>query len=172
MRTRPERDPQQKPQSVYSIQCERGRSYIGETGRPLAVPLQGYRTLSYLFFLMFLYNNFSTLMLLLKSAPVVAIEFAVLQEQTRWTFPRPWEQLTPTDHWVLDNVSSVNGQCPTAIDFIDEWYQTSFNVLVQRTEIILNTNRSLQGLNLSDTNLFETPGTFKCSQSDSKKELA
>jgi hypothetical protein len=36
MKTRPERDPQQK---VYSIPCECGRSYIGETGRTLAVRL-------------------------------------------------------------------------------------------------------------------------------------
>jgi hypothetical protein len=37
MRTRPERDPQQTTQCVCSIPCECGRSYDGETGRPLAV---------------------------------------------------------------------------------------------------------------------------------------
>jgi hypothetical protein len=36
---RPERDPQQMAQNVYSIPCECGRSYIGETGGPLAVRL-------------------------------------------------------------------------------------------------------------------------------------
>jgi hypothetical protein len=36
MKTRPERDPQQTAQCIYSIPCECGRSYIGETGRPLA----------------------------------------------------------------------------------------------------------------------------------------
>jgi hypothetical protein len=40
IKTRPERDPQQTAQCVYSIPCERGRSYIGETGRLLAVRLR------------------------------------------------------------------------------------------------------------------------------------
>jgi hypothetical protein len=40
MKTRPERDPQQTARCVYSIPCECGRSYIGETGRPLAVRLR------------------------------------------------------------------------------------------------------------------------------------
>jgi hypothetical protein len=39
VRTRPERDPQHTAQLVYRIPCENGRSYIGETGRPLAVRL-------------------------------------------------------------------------------------------------------------------------------------
>jgi predicted GIY-YIG superfamily endonuclease len=39
MKTRPERDPQQMARCVYSIPCECGRSYIGETGSPLAVRL-------------------------------------------------------------------------------------------------------------------------------------
>jgi hypothetical protein len=43
MKTRPERNPQQKAQCVYSVSCECGRSYIGETGRPLAVKLHEYR---------------------------------------------------------------------------------------------------------------------------------
>jgi hypothetical protein len=37
MRTRPERYLLQMACCVYSIPCECGRSYIGETGRPLAV---------------------------------------------------------------------------------------------------------------------------------------
>jgi predicted GIY-YIG superfamily endonuclease len=36
-RTRPEKDPQQRAECVYSIPCECGRNYIGETDRPLAV---------------------------------------------------------------------------------------------------------------------------------------
>jgi hypothetical protein len=40
MKTRPERDPLQTPQCIYSIPCECGRSYIGETSRPLAVRLR------------------------------------------------------------------------------------------------------------------------------------
>ncbi|PNF31038.1 hypothetical protein B7P43_G17855, partial [Cryptotermes secundus] len=43
MKTRPKRDPQQTAQYVYSIPCECGRSYIGETGRPLAVRLREHR---------------------------------------------------------------------------------------------------------------------------------
>jgi hypothetical protein len=39
MKTRPERDPQQTAQCV----CECGRSYIGETGRPLAVRFREHR---------------------------------------------------------------------------------------------------------------------------------
>jgi hypothetical protein len=42
-KTRPERDLQQTAQCVYSIQCECGRSYIGETGRPLAMELPEHR---------------------------------------------------------------------------------------------------------------------------------
>jgi hypothetical protein len=41
--TRPLRDMQQTAQCVYSIPCECGRSYIGETGRPLAVVLREHR---------------------------------------------------------------------------------------------------------------------------------
>jgi predicted GIY-YIG superfamily endonuclease len=40
MKTRPETDPLQTAQYIYSIPCECGRSYIGETGRPLAVRLR------------------------------------------------------------------------------------------------------------------------------------
>jgi hypothetical protein len=36
MKTRPERDQQQTAQCIYSTPSECGRSYIGETGRPLA----------------------------------------------------------------------------------------------------------------------------------------
>jgi hypothetical protein len=43
MKTRPERGPQQTAQCVYSNPCECGRSYIGETGRPLAVRLCEHR---------------------------------------------------------------------------------------------------------------------------------
>jgi hypothetical protein len=43
MNTRPKRDPQQTTQCVYSIPCECGRSYIGETGRPLTVRLRKHR---------------------------------------------------------------------------------------------------------------------------------
>jgi predicted GIY-YIG superfamily endonuclease len=43
MKTRPERDPLQTAQCVYSIPCECGRSYIGETGRPLAVRFPEHR---------------------------------------------------------------------------------------------------------------------------------
>jgi hypothetical protein len=39
-KTRPERDLQQMPQGVYSIPCEYGRSYIGQTGRSLAMRLR------------------------------------------------------------------------------------------------------------------------------------
>jgi hypothetical protein len=35
MKTRPNTDPQRTAKCVYSIPCECGRSYIGETGRPL-----------------------------------------------------------------------------------------------------------------------------------------
>jgi hypothetical protein len=37
MRTRPMSDPQLTAQCIYNIPCECGRSYIGETGRPLSV---------------------------------------------------------------------------------------------------------------------------------------
>jgi hypothetical protein len=37
MKIRPERDPQQTAQCICSIPRECGRSYIGETGRPLAM---------------------------------------------------------------------------------------------------------------------------------------
>jgi hypothetical protein len=40
MKSRMERDPQQTAQCVCSIPCECGGSYIGETGRPLAVRLR------------------------------------------------------------------------------------------------------------------------------------
>jgi hypothetical protein len=43
MKTRPERDLQQTAQCIYSIPCECGRSYIGETGRPLVVQFHEYR---------------------------------------------------------------------------------------------------------------------------------
>jgi hypothetical protein len=43
MKTRPERDPLQTAQCVYSIPCECGRSDIGETGRLLAVRLREHR---------------------------------------------------------------------------------------------------------------------------------
>jgi hypothetical protein len=43
MKARPERDLQQMAQCVYSIPCECGRSYIGETDRPLAMWLHEHR---------------------------------------------------------------------------------------------------------------------------------
>jgi predicted GIY-YIG superfamily endonuclease len=43
MKTRQERNPQQRAQCVYSILCECGRSYNGETGRPLAVRVREHR---------------------------------------------------------------------------------------------------------------------------------
>jgi predicted GIY-YIG superfamily endonuclease len=43
MKTRPERDPQQTAQCMYSITRECGRIYIGETGRSLAVRLHEHR---------------------------------------------------------------------------------------------------------------------------------
>jgi hypothetical protein len=43
MRTRLERSPQQTANCIYSIPCECGRSYIGETGRPLAVHIHEHR---------------------------------------------------------------------------------------------------------------------------------
>jgi hypothetical protein len=42
-RTRPERDPQQTAHCIYSISCECGRCYIGETGRPLAVRIREHK---------------------------------------------------------------------------------------------------------------------------------
>jgi hypothetical protein len=43
MKTRPEGESQLTTQWVCSISCECGRSYIGETGRPLAVRLREHR---------------------------------------------------------------------------------------------------------------------------------
>jgi hypothetical protein len=43
MKTSPEIDPQEMAQCIYSIPCECGISYIGETGRPLAMQLQEHR---------------------------------------------------------------------------------------------------------------------------------
>jgi hypothetical protein len=43
MKTRPERDPLQTAQCIYSHPYECGRSYIGETGRPLALRLREHR---------------------------------------------------------------------------------------------------------------------------------
>jgi hypothetical protein len=43
MKTRLERDPLQMVQCIYSIPCECGRSYIGETGRPLAMRFREHR---------------------------------------------------------------------------------------------------------------------------------
>jgi hypothetical protein len=43
MKTKPERDPLQTAQCIYSIPCECGRSYIGETSSPLAVRLREHR---------------------------------------------------------------------------------------------------------------------------------
>jgi hypothetical protein len=43
MKPRPERDQQQMIQCVYSIPCVCGRSYIGETGRLLAVQLHEHK---------------------------------------------------------------------------------------------------------------------------------
>jgi predicted GIY-YIG superfamily endonuclease len=43
IKTRWERDPQQTTLCVYSIPCECGRSYIGETCRSLAVRLHEHR---------------------------------------------------------------------------------------------------------------------------------
>jgi predicted GIY-YIG superfamily endonuclease len=43
IKTRLERDPQQTAQCIYSIPCECGRSYIGETGKPLDVRLREHR---------------------------------------------------------------------------------------------------------------------------------
>jgi hypothetical protein len=43
MKARLERDSQHTAQCVSSIPCECGRSYIGETGRPLSVRLREHR---------------------------------------------------------------------------------------------------------------------------------
>jgi predicted GIY-YIG superfamily endonuclease len=43
MKTGPEKDPLQTAQCIYSIPCECGRSYIGETNRPLAVRVREHR---------------------------------------------------------------------------------------------------------------------------------
>jgi predicted GIY-YIG superfamily endonuclease len=43
MKISPESDSQQMAQCTYSISCECGRSYIGKTGRPLAVQLHKHK---------------------------------------------------------------------------------------------------------------------------------
>jgi hypothetical protein len=43
MKTRLERDPQRMAQCIYSILCACGRSYIGETSRPLVVRFREHR---------------------------------------------------------------------------------------------------------------------------------
>jgi predicted GIY-YIG superfamily endonuclease len=43
MKTRPNTDPQRTAECAYSIPCECGRIYIGETGRPLAVRLREHK---------------------------------------------------------------------------------------------------------------------------------
>jgi hypothetical protein len=43
IKTRPERDPLQTAQCIYSIPCECGTSYIGETSRPLALRFREHR---------------------------------------------------------------------------------------------------------------------------------
>jgi hypothetical protein len=43
MKTRPERDPLQTAQCIYSISCECGRNYTSETDRPLSVRLREHR---------------------------------------------------------------------------------------------------------------------------------
>jgi hypothetical protein len=43
MKTRPERDPQQMWQCIYSIPCEYDIHHIGKMGRPLAVRLHEHR---------------------------------------------------------------------------------------------------------------------------------
>ena len=43
MKTRIERDPRQTAQCAYSIPCECGRNYIGQTDRSLAVRLREHR---------------------------------------------------------------------------------------------------------------------------------
>jgi hypothetical protein len=43
MRTRPRRDPQQTARCVYSIPCVYDRSYIGQTGRTLALRIREHR---------------------------------------------------------------------------------------------------------------------------------
>jgi predicted GIY-YIG superfamily endonuclease len=43
IKTRPNTDPQRTAKCVYSIPCECGRSYTGETGRPLAVRLREHK---------------------------------------------------------------------------------------------------------------------------------
>jgi hypothetical protein len=44
-RTRPHREVQDMRQCIYSIPCECGRCYIGETGRPLGVRTRTYEQL-------------------------------------------------------------------------------------------------------------------------------
>jgi predicted GIY-YIG superfamily endonuclease len=43
MRTRAKINPQQTAHCIYSIHCECGSSYTGETGRPLAVQFWEHR---------------------------------------------------------------------------------------------------------------------------------
>jgi predicted GIY-YIG superfamily endonuclease len=43
MQTTQEREPQQTAKCAYSIPCECGRSYIGETATPLTVRLREHR---------------------------------------------------------------------------------------------------------------------------------
>jgi predicted GIY-YIG superfamily endonuclease len=43
MKTRLERNSQQTVQCIYNIPCECGRSYVGETSRPLAVRLREHK---------------------------------------------------------------------------------------------------------------------------------
>jgi hypothetical protein len=43
MRTRPMSDPQLTAQCIYNIPCECGRSYVGETGRPLSVRIRQHK---------------------------------------------------------------------------------------------------------------------------------
>jgi hypothetical protein len=46
MKSKREKDMQQTAQRVYSIACECGISFFGETGRPLAVRLHKHDTVS------------------------------------------------------------------------------------------------------------------------------
>jgi predicted GIY-YIG superfamily endonuclease len=43
MRTRPTSDPQLTAHCIYNIPCECGRSYVGETGRPLSVRIREHK---------------------------------------------------------------------------------------------------------------------------------
>jgi hypothetical protein len=71
MKTRPERDLLQTAQCIYIIPCECGRSYIGETGRPLAVRLREHR------------HNLMQLGLLVVLIAQISTSFSV-------TVPRMW----------------------------------------------------------------------------------